>query len=264
MKNFIFAAITLFLLTPVSSYALFINGGFESGGWDGWTIEYGSVSSAPTYSPDWSSTRADQPAPQIISASSSLDIGQTLDVNPYNGNYMAKINDITGNYHATRISQTDSIGIDDIGDTLYVNWGAMLVNPSNHPDVDQPYFSIQIFQNDTLLDSFAANGNQAATDPSWMVAGSQYSDPLYYRSGQYTFELGSDLFSVGDSIMIQMFVTDCGYGAHGGFAFLDGIGTDYVAPPGGGTAPVPEPTTMLLFCSGLAGLVGATRKKFQR
>ena len=60
-----------------------------------------------------------------------------------------------------------------------------------------------------------------------------------------------------------MFVSDCDYGAHGGYAFLDGIGTTYNPPdPHYGSQPVPEPATMILMGAGLIGLIGSKRKRF--
>ncbi len=200
------------------------------------------------------------PVAQAVTASTTYP-GQTTNVDPYNGNYMAYINNIYGDYDATRLAQTATIAADDIGDTLYVNWGAMLVDPQHYPG-QQPYFQINVSQNGSVINSFSADATAAATSGSgWVVAGAEpgWGDPVYYRTGQYTYNLSS--FSVGDLITIDMFVTDCNQGGHGGYAFLDGIGTDYVPPPPG---TIPEPCTMILFGTGIAGAAGFLRKKSKK
>ena len=240
-KILIFTCALAMVVFAVPAFAdLFVNGGFETGDYTGWTVTYGRLdtpSSATPASPNWTSVRSDQPLASILTAA-TVNPGQTLDVDPYNGSKMAMINDIVGNYHATRLSQTGTaLTAADLAKTVYVNWGTMLVDP-NHTDAQNPYFSISVLINGIVVDSFAANANQTnvggVPTPPWVSAGTS----LYYNQGTYSYNLAG--YSVGDIIAIEMFVADCDLGGHGAYAFLDGIGTTYEPPVG-----TPEPTTML-------------------
>ena len=248
---------SLFLLSQPAS-ALFVNGGFETGDTTGWTVDAGrkiiGINAA-----NWNSTgygtgsgRAD-----VIDSTGTMP-GQTTDIDPYNGNYMVRINDIKGGYDATKISQTDTISQQDIDDgaMLYVSWGAALVEPSNpHSQGNQPFFAIDLSVNGVSVNSFSADATNHSTDPSWTTIGYSGGD-LWYKKDVWSFDLSS--YSVGDTVELSMWVTDCGWSGHGGYAFLDGIGT--VDP----TNPVPEPGTLLLFGTGLLSLLSYNRKRFNR
>jgi len=210
---------------------LFVNGGFETGDFTGWTLDYGYYNGGGSIS--WG--QGDHGLRAVIDDSGTMP-GQTLDIDPYNGNYMARINDIYGGNHATKISQQGAISQDDIDSgTLYVNWGAALVNPSGHPDDAQPLFGINVSVDGVLQSTFQANGNEAAT--TWTLAGSDGYEPLYYKQDTWTYDLSA--YDIGDSVLVEMFVADCSWGGHGGYAFLDGIGTAYQPPGQDPVVPVP-------------------------
>ncbi len=249
--SFMFAVVAVLSASP--SFALFENGDFEMGDFTGWTLDYGRAQG--TGLPviwGW----PDHGLRTVIDSTATM-AGQTLDINPYTGSYMARINDIFGSYHATKIWQEDAITQQDIdnGARLYVNWGAALIEPSNeHPVGDQPFFGITVSVGGTVQDTFYADA-LTKQGGGWTEAGNS-GGSLWYKTGQWTVDLSS--FPIGEDVKVEMYVADCGWGGHGGYAFLDSIGT--VRPPLPPNPAVPAPGALLL-CSLGTGLVAWMRHR---
>lgn len=224
----------------VSAKAGFVNGGFETGNFTGWTVELGNYG--------YTSTGVLQfgVSGQYVNGTAAV-IGASADPyspfdTPFNGNYMARLNTINeGNWGAARISQTALMGA---GETdVFVNWGAVLNDPG-HPPSDQPFFDIKIFKNSVLIDSL-----HNIAGAGWIASSGGYS----YSSG--TYHVAG--LTLNDSVKIEMTVADCGQGGHAGWAYLDGIGTVQQPP---GRAP-DAGSTVAMLTAALLGLV-AIRRKF--
>jgi hypothetical protein len=225
----------------------FVNGGFESGDFTGWNLDFGYRDSQnDTFNITWG--QANNGLYAIWTDSSTMP-GLTLNVDPYNGNYMARIGDQDGYYHATKLWQEGTLEAEDIAaGHVYVNWGAALVEPSNdHPEGAQPYFGITVERNGAAVENFEADALAHNSDPSWQLAGDDsMGSNLYYKSDTWNVDISG--WEVGDIIRVELFVSDCGWGGHGAYAFLDGFGTTYQPPDD----VVPIPAAFILGSLGLS------------
>ena len=215
------------------AHAGFINGGFEDGTFNGWTLKYGTndgytPGSNPLNSVTWGGSA---PTPVIVDKSTDTDAYVPGFASTFVGNKQAKINDIDGDNHVTQLSQTGTINASDLNGgttaSVYIDWISVMDNPG-HDDGENPWFNIDITKNGVSV----YDVTHTSTDTGWTKTGTYGSDDVFEGAGQAV--LGG--LNVGDKIDVLMTVADCSLGAHGAYAYLDGIGT---APP---TPPTPTPT----------------------
>jgi hypothetical protein len=237
----------------------FVNGGFEDGTLNGWTVRYGdNYSGNGLGGITWGSWDYGSYGTAARVVGTHVDAYNPAFNNPFNGSYMALLNDDQGMYHVTQIYQDGTITAADLADgavtaDLYINWAGVLDDPGHYGGRD-PWFDITVTRNGSVF----GNEMHYATDPGWTQSAVRNSgtwDYMWYKSGQYHL---SGL-NVGDVIGVQLTVADCAWGGHGGYAYLDGIGTSYVPPP-----DVPDGgTTMALLGLSLSG-IGLLRRKMRQ
>jgi hypothetical protein len=249
-KHLFTVACALALVT--SANAGFVNGGFESGDFTGWTLErglnYGGNGSI-SFSPGAGGHA------YIVGPGTVNDPYSPFD-SAFNDSYMARLNEYVppgsaGLRNATRISQTGIMALNET--EIYINWGAVLEDP-NHLAAEQPFFLIEVYKNGSL---FGSTYKIADPGVGWTLFGSgPDGSQTYYSSGQY--HLAG--LAMGDSVMVQMTVADCSLSGHAGWAYLDGIGVDAVPPPPG----VPDGGSTVALLGLAVSAVGVVRRKLKQ
>lgn len=250
MKKLILLIVSFLLIAASSAWADFTNGGFEDGSFNGWTRDGGSWYGGLNYN-----YNGDPGKSAIVSRSMGTDSYTNGNLsmvpnNPAYGDYAARVNNYDWNYHFSTLEQTQTWNADHI----YFAWAAVLENP-NHDNAG--HFSIELTDqtNGNTLYSKSFDYYSAATTPdvTWLdgITGWKYSPWT-------TVDIDTSGVK-GDILSLKVLASDCAYGGHGGYAYVDGF-SQYLPP---NPTSVPEPGTLLLLGSGLAGL-GLFRRKVKK
>jgi PEP-CTERM motif len=234
----------------VPAYAgSFVNGGFEDGTLNGWTQGGGYWQgewpiNPNDYLPGGSTYNPGYMVNTVVAPGADPIVGNLLN-RVYSGNYSARVNDWNNNNSISVISQTVQNYTDP---NIYFAWAAVL--ESSHGTTDSDNFILKLTD-----DSLGKTLYQVAFNS----ADAQYSQ-LFHQYGYWFYtdwqvqQLDVSQFQ-GDTFTLTLLGSDCPYGGHAGYVYLDGFGA---APP----SRVPEPSSLILL--GSSGAVFLMRRVLRR
>jgi hypothetical protein len=232
----------------------FVNGSFESGNLSGWTQSAGYLTYGQTTNNLNPASFMSGGSQYNISANASGTVTAGLDANTdnhlqkvYGGTYSARVNDGNRDYSVSVLSQTVNNYTDS---NIYFAWAAVL--ESSHGTTDSDVFQLYLTDNTTGSTLYNVTYNSANAASASLFTES--STGWYYTDWQVA-NLDVSKFA-GDSFTLTLLASDCPYGGHAGYVYLDGFGA--VVPPVSNT---PEPATLALTGLGVIGVGIALRKQ---
>lgn len=253
-KTAIALALSAFAATPASANT-FVNGDFETGTLAGWTGGGGSWFGSPP-APVAAATYNGGPSNNTITniGTDSITGASTT----YGGsNHAVRVNDSVNNYSVSTLQQTVTNYSDN---DIFFAWNAVL--DGSHGLTDSDYFSLTLHDDTTNTEivnrSYSSAGDLGSGGSP--VTWTSYPDPVGHQPWMTTGWVVENinlvaLGAVGHDFTLTLLASDCPYGGHAGYVYLDGFGN--VAPP----PSVPEPASLALIGLGLAGLATMRRRK---
>jgi hypothetical protein len=237
-KALILICVLAMVAFAVPAFAGFTNGNFETGDFTGWTL--GGANSADS---------------AVVSLGLDANTNNTLQ-RVANGSYAARVGNQSGSFHVSSVSQTVA-NWQDVA--IQFAWAAVLQEPTNnvtHSASEMADFSVRLLNLTDTTTLYDQTYNVTSL-PGSFLAGATNS--VAGSAGQWQF---SQYFAVsldtsahiGDTLQLIITATDCSLGGHGGYVYLDEVGS---TPP---VITTPEPMTMLLLGLGLVGLAGFRKR----
>jgi len=249
-------ALSASAITPAFS-AGFTNGSFEDGTFSGWTQGAGRLASSNTitlnpadYLPGGTSHLASYQA-SAITAVGSYDpiVGGTTLSQVYSGNHAARVNNRVNDYSVNVIKQTVANYTES---KIVFEWAAVL--QGSHGLTDSDAFNLTL--TDDTTGSVLVQRSYSSASAATASLFTQLNNGWFYTPWQVeSLDVGN---RQGHTFSLNLLATDCPYGAHAGYVYLDGFGSTVVDP--GPIAPVPEPETYAMMLGGL-GVIGLLRRR---
>jgi uncharacterized repeat protein (TIGR01451 family) len=233
---FLFAVAAL--LVPIVAFALFTNGGFESGDFTGWVksnyYNPGLSGTAPFTGANIVRSNGGTDESVVVTApapETGVDplLGPTATLKyPKYGTKAARVNGPNTGAVGNTIRQQTTVtaaDVDPLDQQIHIRfvYAPVMENPQ-HAAPQQPYYFVKatnVTRSTTLYESLRFS-NEAGVPWKQSPLNSTY---LYTDWQVVDIAPGSANIAVGDTVEIEVTAVDCSPGAHFGYVYVDGLGS---------------------------------------
>lgn len=262
-KTILAVALMTVGMAGTASADSFVNGGFETGDLSGWTTGGGKWTGSPS-SPVPPSNYTGGTAITAIMNSGGTDVITGINT-VYNGQHSVRLNNMDASWNGGSYYDVSTLTqkvLDYSDNDIYFQWNAVL--QSAHGAGDSSYFSVTLRDLDTSTNIVSRYYDIASAPSSGAFRPVSYGYYTWYTTDWVLEHIdltdvkgdGSNINIVGHDLELTVLASDCPYGGHAGYVYLDGF-APIIIPPG-----TPEPASLALLGLGLAGL-GAMRRRQQ-